>query len=126
MAEKNQFIALKDCRFLLQLIKLTHKIGTDVNLVKMSNAIFYFIFFMPIITMCALILWHWFDHGFAMDSSIWPFTLILSITENILIYMCLLAKKTLITDMMQELQHLISQSMFLHAINKIAIVIQMK
>lgn len=69
---------------------------------------------MPLSMMFALIVWYCCDYEFAMDASTWPFSLILSISQNKLIYSCFLAKKSLITVMMHELQHLISQSMFLH------------
>lgn len=111
MSEGKYFIVLRECRTLLKILNFSNKHGLYFDAYESSPWIFYPIFSLPLIVMFSTNLWFCFDYNFDLEKVIWALNLIAAVVQGLLIFFCMLAKKNLLIDMMDNLQWLINQSM---------------
>lgn len=115
MAEKKSYTVLKDCRFLLRLLKLSNE-GVDQTKSPtfgktVQSAWFYFLWFLPLNTMFVLVWLLCADVNFNLIKMIWPVNLIVMGIQIESIFFCMVAKKSVTTEAITKLQLLIDGSM---------------
>lgn len=110
MADTKNHIVLKDCRTLLNKLRLGNKKPASKSS-EIPNELFYFAFFLPFTILLVLVLWFCFDLGFNLDQIIWPINVIISICQTKSIFYSLAARKRALTEAINKLQSLIDQSM---------------
>lgn len=110
MAAGKYFTVLRECRNLLKIINLSNKNGYYYDTYKISSWAFYSIYLLPLNVLFATNLWFCFDYNFNLEKVIWALNLIAAVTQGLLIFFCMLAKKNLLIEMMDNLQALINQS----------------